>query len=70
MENKISEIPLGWNSTSDEKLRITEIKEFGHIRFNKVDSKNKVFPGPETSIENIPKIIEVLIRIYNETKEQ
>ncbi len=44
---------MGWNSKSNDKLRIYVNKDLQHIRFNKVDSNNKVYYGPQTSIENI-----------------
>lgn len=63
--NQFWEIPLGWNSIDNHRLRVTENCKGKTIRLNKVDSNNKVYPGPEPSIEMIPELIEKLIHVYN-----
>lgn len=64
--NRFWEVSLGWNESTKDRIRITEIKKEKTIRLNKVDSNNKVFPGPEPTLEKIPEIIEILNQIYTE----
>ena len=64
--NRYWEVPLGWNESTNDRIRITEIKKGNTIRFNKVDSNNKVYSGPEPTLEKIPEIIEILNQIYSE----
>lgn len=60
------EAPLGWD-TETHKLRITVIEADQHIRFSKQDDKNHIYPGPEVDIRSIPKIIQALSKILDDS---
>ncbi len=64
-ENEYLKVPLGWN-LPNLNLRITYLSENDTVRLNKVDDKNHIYPGPEFDLQNIPRLIEVLIKIYND----
>ncbi len=66
--NKYLEIPFGWGSET-AKLRLTINKKMQTVRICKKDESGKVFQGPEPDLEYIPKLIEVLAKIYNDYHE-
>jgi hypothetical protein len=67
-ENRYIEIPFGWDSKT-AKLRLTVNLNNKTIRICKKDEKGKVYQGPEPDIKYIPKIIEVLAKVYNDFNE-
>jgi len=67
--NKYLEIPFGWGSET-AKLRLTINKKMQTVRICKKDESGKVFQGPEPDLEYIPKLIEVLAKIYNDNIEK
>ncbi len=64
-QNEYLQIPLGWEAP-DFNLRITFIANNESVRLNKTDEKNHIYPGPELDLQHIPKLIEVLAKIYND----
>jgi hypothetical protein len=68
--NRYTEIELGWDNKSNDRIRITEIKNEQTVRLSKIDPRGKVFPGPEPAITKIPELIETLIRIYIDNKNE
>jgi len=60
------EAPIGWET--DQQLRMTYILENCTVRFSKQDENGHIYPGPEPEINNIPIIIEALIKIYNDKR--
>ena len=68
-DNSYIEIPFGWESET-AKLRMTVNFQNQTVRICKKDETGKVYQGPEPDIKYIPKIIEVLAKIYNDFNER
>ncbi len=69
MIQKAEEIELGWDSTK-HKLKISYIDERNTVRMNKIGDNNHNLPGPEIDLENVPQLIEALIKIYNSQRQR
>lgn len=69
MDAKSDEIELGWDSTK-HKLKISFINDRNTVRLNKIGDNNHNFPGPEIDLENVPQLIEALIKIYNRERQR
>ncbi len=67
--NDYLEVPLGWD---DDKatLRVTFVENQKTVRMNKINKKNHVFLGPEIELKYIPKLIEALLKTYNDYFEK
>lgn len=69
MEEKAEVIELGWDSTK-HKLKISFINERNTVRLNKIGDNNHNLPGPEIDLENVPLLIEALIKVYNKKRQR